>query len=138
VSPQVAKFLGHKVADYLEEFVQINGGEKIYKLFNQVKASRAIGVSSCGQKRLDFVILNVSTGKCVAIEVDGRDHYSEDGRSYTESHMERVDILQRAGWNILHLPYYKWWKNGWLCDRNDIDFKNNIKDFYNEVVQLIG
>ena len=128
----------HKVADYLEEFVELNGGAANYKLFNQVKASRAIGVSSCGQKRLDFVLLNVQTGKCVAIEVDGRDHYSEDGRSYTESHMERVDILQRAGWNILHIPYYKWWKNGWLCDRHDIDFKNNIKNLYESILQLIG
>lgn len=92
----------HRVADFLEQFVEQHGGAKRIRLFNQVQASRELGVSSCGQKRLDFVLLNGANGSCVAVEVDGRDHFTADGRSYSEAHLERVEILRRAGWEIVH------------------------------------
>jgi len=123
----------HRVADYLEEFVKQQGGEKRIKLFNQVQASRELGVSSCGQKRLDFVMLNGSNGACVAVEVDGRDHFTEDGRSYSEAHLERVDVLRRAGWEIVHVPYYQWWRNGWLSDRNDPEFQRTVSQLFAEL-----
>lgn len=128
----------HRVADFLEQFVEQNGGPKRIRLFNQVQASRELGVSSCGQKRLDFVLLNSANGACVAVEVDGRDHFTEDGRSYSEAHLERVEILRRAGWEIVHVPYYRWWRNAWLSDRNDPQFKKTISDLFSELKNSLG
>ncbi len=128
----------HRVADYLEEFTEQHGGTTNIKLFNQVQASGALGVSSCGQKRLDFVLLNSANGKCVAVEVDGRDHFIEDGRSYSEAHLERVEILRRAGWEILHVPYYRWWRNGWLSDRNDPQFQESVTQLFAELRSYLG
>lgn len=123
----------HRVADYLEQFVEQHGGAKHLKLFNQVQASRELGVSSCGQKRLDFVLLNTANGACAAIEVDGCDHFTADGRSYSEAHLERVEILRRAGWEIVHVPYYRWWRNGWLSDRNDPQFQKTVSNLFSEL-----
>ncbi len=123
----------HRVADCLEEFVRQHGGDKSLKLFNQVQASREIGVSSCGQKRLDFVVLNSGNGACVAVEVDGRDHFTDDGRSYSQAHLERVEILQRAGWEIVHVPYYRWWRHGWLSDRSDPQFESTLTQLFGEL-----
>ena len=128
----------HRVADCLEEFVRQNGGPNRIKLFNQVHASREIGVSSCGQKRLDFVLLNGSNGSCVAVEVDGRDHFTEDGRTYSEAHLERVEILRRAGWQIVHVPYYRWWRNGWLSDHNDPQFQQVVGQLFSELKINLG
>jgi hypothetical protein len=95
--------------------------------------SRELGVSSCGQKRLDFVVVNCANGACVAVEVDGRDHFTEDGRSYSEAHLERVDVLRRAGWEIVHVPYYRWWRNGWLSDQGDPQFHQAVKQLFTEL-----
>ena len=128
----------HRVADFLEQFVEQHGGAKRIRLFNQVQASRKLGVSSCGQKRLDFVLLNAANGSCVAVEVDGRDHFEADGRSYSEAHLERVEILRRAGWEIVHVPYYRWWRNAWLCDQNDPQFQRTISDLFSELKTCLG
>jgi hypothetical protein len=128
----------HRVADCLEEFVGQHGGAHRIKLFNQVQASREIGVASCGQKRLDFVLLNGGNGSCVAVEVDGRDHFTQDGRTYSEEHLERVEILRRAGWQIVHVPYYRWWRNGWLSDRNDPHFQKVVAQLFAELRACLG
>jgi very-short-patch-repair endonuclease len=128
----------HRVADFLEQFVEQHGGAKRIRLFNQVQASRELGVSSCGQKRLDFVLLNAVNGSCVAVEVDGRDHFTADGRSYSEAHLERVEILRRAGWEIVHVPYYRWWRNAWLSESNDPKFQKTISDFFSELKFALG
>lgn len=128
----------HRVADYLEAFAEQNGGAKQISLFNQVRASRELGVSSCGQKRLDFVLLNTANGACVAVEVDGRDHFTQDGRSYSEDHLDRVEILRRAGWEIVHVPYYRWWQDGWLAERNDPKFQNTVSQLYTELRAALG
>lgn len=127
----------HRVADCLEEFVEKHGPKRI-RLFNQVQASRELGVSSCGQKRLDFVLLNGGNGACVAVEVDGRDHFTEDGRSYSEAHLERVEVLRRAGWEIVHVPYYRWWHNGWLSDRHDAKFQTVVNQLFAELKIALG
>jgi len=127
----------HRVADYLEQFVEQNGGLKRIRLFNQVQASEKLGVFSCG-KRLDFVLLNTTSGASVAVEVDGRDHFTADGRKYSEEHLERVEILRRAGWQIVHVPYYRWWRNGWLSDRNDPEFQKTINQFFAELRVSLG
>lgn len=128
----------HRVADCLEEFVEQHGGAKRLRLFNQVQASGKLGVSSCGQKRLDFVLLNGSNGTCVAVEVDGRDHFTEGGRAYSEAHLERVEVLRRAGWKIVHVPYYRWWRNGWLSDRGDPQFQNSVQQLFADLKLCLG
>src|SRR5204862_491959 len=85
-----------RVAEHLQEFAAMYPNAQI-QLYNQVE--------SCGQKRLDFVLHNASNGECCAVEVDGCDHYNRDGRSYSDAHLDRVAILQRAGWKISHVPY---------------------------------
>jgi very-short-patch-repair endonuclease len=115
-----------RVAEFLENFSRVHQ----VKLFNQV--------TCCGQKRLDFVLFHGKTEACIAVEVDGQDHYSVNGRSYSEAHMDRVDILRRAGWKILHIPYYAWYKNGWICDRAEPQFRQMIDRLTAELRSLLG
>ena len=109
-----------KVLEYLEEFIQTYGAGYL-KLYNQVK--------SCS-KRLDFVIFNTQNQDCCAIEVDGVHHFNSDGRTYSEEHLSRIEILKRAGWKIVHVPYHQWYCKGWLCDRNDREFEETIEDLF--------
>ncbi|MCK6614032.1 MAG: AAA domain-containing protein [Ignavibacteriaceae bacterium] len=113
------------VSSYLLRYIESKSDQ--IKLFNQVV--------SCGQKRLDFVLLNESNRKTVAVEVDGISHYLDNqyGKMYSEEHLERMAILKRAGWNIINVPYYKWYDNGWLCDDSNKVFQNEIKRIYNEL-----
>jgi hypothetical protein len=69
---------------------------------------------TCGF-RLDFVLYNKNNKKFVALEVDGPHHFKGDGLSnYADWHVERVEKLKRAGWNIINTPYYKWYLEGFL------------------------
>ena len=34
--------------------------------------------------------------------------------SYADWHVERIEKLKRAGWNIINTPYYNWYLDGWL------------------------
>ena len=92
-------------------------------------------IVSCGQKRLDFVLFNEKTQKSAAVEVDGFYHFNLGGlkQHYTDDHLERMDILQRAGWKIINTPYYKWYKNGWLCDTTEPIFKEELERIYKEL-----
>lgn len=113
----------------LQEFIDGQRNHRL-KLFNQVK--------TCGQKRLDFVLYDEDTTRSVAIEVDGPDHFVEDGRTYSSAHMERVSVLKRAGWSIVHVPYFQWYQNGWLYDRNDPKFERILEKFYGELIEHLG
>jgi hypothetical protein len=113
------------VDDYLQKFIGEHGGHTKIHFYNQVK--------SCGQKRLDFVLFNKENGKCCAVEVDGRDHYRQDGRSYSDAHLERVAVLRRAGWEIVHVPYYHWYRDGWLCDRDGPQFQKMLGQLFAEL-----
>jgi superfamily I DNA and/or RNA helicase/very-short-patch-repair endonuclease len=92
-------------------------------------------IVSCGQKRLDFVLFNELTKKSAAVEVDGNYHFNVGGlrQNYTEEHLERMEILERAGWKIINTPYYKWYKNGWLSETTDSVFKEEIERIYKEL-----
>lgn len=117
-----------KVLEYLKEFVHSYGSESL-KIYNQVE--------SCN-KRLDFVIFNSLNEECCAIEVDGVHHFTEGGYTYSESHLSRIDILQRAGWKIVHVPYHKWYSRGWLCDRDEPDFSNTVSDLYRQLKSVLA
>jgi hypothetical protein len=113
----------------LQEYIDGQSKHRL-KLFNQVQ--------TCGQKRLDFVLYDEDTARSVAVEVDGPDHFVEDGRTYSSAHMERVAVLKRAGWNIAHVPYFQWYRNGWLYDLNDAGFELILVKFYDEISGHLG
>lgn len=119
------------VYSFLEKFVEINSNGNKITLHNQVK--------SCGQKRLDFVMFNHNTKKSVAIEVDGVHHFTNNGiaDNYTVEHIERMEILTRAGWNIINTPYHKWYKDGWLSEETNNNFKEEINRIYSEIRNAI-
>lgn len=92
-------------------------------------------IVSCGQKRLDFVLYNEQSKKSAVIEVDGNYHFNKSGlkQNYTEEHLERMEILQRAGWKIINTPYYKWYKDGWLSETSEPLFKEELERIYKEL-----
>ena len=92
-------------------------------------------IVSCGQKRLDFVLFNEQTKKSAAVEVDGAYHFNSGGlkQHYTADHIERIEILQRAGWKIINTPYYKWYKDGWLSDTSQPIFREELERIYKEL-----
>lgn len=92
-------------------------------------------IVSCGQKRLDFVLYNEQSKKSAVVEVDGSYHFNIGGlkQNYTEEHLERMEILQRAGWKIINTPYYKWYKDGWLSETSEPLFKEEIERIYKEL-----
>ncbi|GMO36600.1 MAG: hypothetical protein Ta2F_12580 [Termitinemataceae bacterium] len=85
------------------------------------------------------MLYNKTTKKSVAIEVDGRQHFLQNGwkENYTIEHIERMNILTRAGWNIINTPYYKWYKDGWLRDEHDAEFKQELDRIYKEIDEYI-
>jgi very-short-patch-repair endonuclease len=119
------------VYSFLEKFVEINSKGNEITLHNQVK--------SCGQKRLDFVMFNHNTKKSVAIEVDGVHHFTNNGiaDNYTVEHIDRMEILTRAGWNIINTPYHKWYKDGWLSAETNNNFKEEISRIYAAINEAI-
>lgn len=108
----------------LQDYVDLKSKHRL-KIYNQVR--------TCGQKRLDFVLYDEDTANSVAIEVDGPDHFVEDGRTYSNEHMERVGVLRRAGWKITHVPYFNWYRNGWLYSKQDDEFQKLVERFYDEL-----
>ena len=110
----MSRTLSEKVYDRLKSYVErrSQNGTRL-TLHNQIV--------SCGQKRLDFVVYNEKNKKSVAVEVDGSYHFNPGGlkQNYTIEHLERMEILQRAGWKIINTPYYKWYKDGWLSESKD-------------------
>ena len=70
-----------------------------------------------------------------AIEVDGNHHFTKNGlaENYTIEHTERMRILTTAGWQIINTPYHKWYKDGWLSEQSDRNFKEEIDRIYNKM-----
>ncbi|MCS6815389.1 MAG: AAA domain-containing protein, partial [Cyanobacteria bacterium] len=116
-----------KVLEYLREFIRVYGANHL-ELYNQVE--------SCN-KRLDFVIFNTRNQDCCAVEVDGVHHFTPDGRTYSEEHFSRVEVLRRAGWKLVHVPYHQWYRNGWLCDRDDREFSSIIRVLFDQIRQAL-
>lgn len=110
----------------LKAYADRRNGVKIY---NQVE--------SCG-RRLDFVLYNENNHKFVAVEVDGIYHFREDNpREYNRQHIERMEQLMRAGWNIINTQYYKWFdKYGRLLPQELV--KNEVERIYRLLDEHLG
>jgi hypothetical protein len=117
-----------EVYRYLRKYID---DKKLHlNIYNQVKA--------CGQMRLDFVVYNPANGKSAAVEVDGSCHFMHDkSKIYSEEHLQRIEVLNRAGWNIINTPYYLWYKHGWLSDTKDKKFEDEIRRIYQELDRYI-
>jgi hypothetical protein len=101
----------------LKEYFKQEYGVEI-EIYNQYK--------TCGY-RLDLVLYNKNNKKFVALEVDGPHHFEGDGlHSYADWHVERIEKLKRAGWNIINTPYYKWYSDGWL-DQDHLTVKRELE-----------
>jgi len=96
------------------------------KLFNQV--------SSCGQKELSFVIYNQKNKKFLGIEVNGIFNTNTQSSEYAKNHVTRLDILEKAGWEIIHTSYHSWYEKGKLnttsqkYEKEVLRLKNEIKN----------
>lgn len=116
------------VAQYLISYMDDKNqiGENL-SIYNQV--------SSCGEKRLDFVLFNNKNRKSVAIEVDGAYHFNSGTKEYSQAHLDRMYILQKAGWSIINTPYYLWYKSGWLSkiDEDNVVFQKELNRIYEEL-----
>jgi very-short-patch-repair endonuclease len=110
------------VYDYLRDFIK---GKNNITIHNQV--------TCCGQKRLDFVLMNRNNSKSVAIEVDGSYHFVDNSKDYTAAHIERMAILERAGWKIINTPYYLWYNGARLRNEDDKILKTEIQRIYKEI-----
>jgi KaiC/GvpD/RAD55 family RecA-like ATPase len=111
----------HRVLNVLRQYADA----RQCKLYNQVQA--------CGQKRLDFVLYSPQSERTCAVEVDGAQHFENTSTNYTEQHLERAGILRRAGWRIVHIKYYRWFANGWLCENRNPIFQQEIHRLYQEL-----
>lgn len=88
--------------------------EKFYELLsNQLSENYTIHnqVESCGFK-IDFVVTNMQTGKCLAIECDGPCHFIDELDEacgvYVENDVERQRVLESAGWRFYRIRYSDW------------------------------
>lgn len=116
------------VYGYLVEYINSKKPNHNIEIYNQVNA--------CGQKMLDFVLYNHTNKRFVAVEVDGIHHFELDGKTYSQAHLERMDILKRAGWNIVNTPYYKWYNNGWFNENSPV-LKQEIERIYKELDKFL-
>jgi hypothetical protein len=117
------------VLDCIRLFVDNNPDRRL-EIFNQV--------TTCGQKRLDFVLFDRQSGQSVAIEVDGQDHFCTDGVTYHEAHIERASVLNRAGWKIVHVPHYKWYRHGWIHKVDSEAFNKVVSEFHGGIKTALG
>lgn len=58
----------------------------------------------CIAASTDFLL----TQENIVIEVDGPTHFLDDQRSLKPSDLLQDELLDRAGYKVLHVPYFKW------------------------------
>lgn len=116
------------VYEQLCRFKEIHDPNNVISIHNQIL--------SCGRKRLDFVLYNNENKKSIAIEVDGYRHFQKasDFTEYSKKHIERLEVLKRAGWIIINTPYHKWYKNGVQANyEKSIVFRDEIDRIFGEI-----
>jgi hypothetical protein len=71
------------------------------------------GVKACGQEAMDLILLNHVGGKGVHVEFDGAPGYGIT-KHYPALQRERVGVLGRAGYGVVHLRHADLYEGGWL------------------------
>lgn len=119
----------HVLLSALQDFVSAQKPRSL-QLYNQVTA--------CGQKRLDFVLVDHVSRRSVAIEADGPDHFCSDGRTYSDAHMERVAILRRAGWQLVHVPHHTWWRHGYIVEADTVEARQLREELFADLRRALA
>jgi len=70
-------------------------------------------VRACGQEKMDFVLINPVRGKGVHVEIDGSPGYTLNNH-YPFLQRDRVAVLSRAGYGIIHLRLSDLYEHGWI------------------------
>jgi hypothetical protein len=78
------------------------------------------GVKACGQEAMDFVLINHVGGKGVHVEFDGAPGYGLT-KHYPALQRERVGVLGRAGYGVIHLRHADLYESGWLKVGDDLE-----------------
>lgn len=101
-------------------------------------------VKSCGFK-IDQVIVDMETGRKLAIECDGPTHFERgDGQVYVQNDYERQFVLESAGWNFYRISYGDWVED---CESTKSEIKdyvyayfasNNVKTGVASIVDTLG
>jgi superfamily I DNA and/or RNA helicase len=140
IDTENASFDESKFDSELEEFVYNYLKDMVKEINKNYNADIRIynQYETCGY-RLDFVLYNRKNKKFIALEVDGPYHYEMAGLqniNYADWHVERSERLKRAGWKIIHTPYYRWFINGWLDSSNPV-MKEELDRIKRELIENI-
>lgn len=92
-----------KIKDILEDI----SNENQLMLFNNVK--------SCGQE-IKFVIFNKKNDKFIGINPIGLLNNNEIENNYGVKIIDQVNLLKKAGWDIIMPTYHSWYQSGNLVD----------------------
>ena len=77
-------------------------------------------VMACGQHAMDFVLINHVGGKGVHVEFDGAPGYGLT-KHYPALQRERVGVLGRAGYGVIHLRHADLYESGWLKEGDALE-----------------
>lgn len=107
--------------------------EKVYEhLYSTLDLSRysiLTQVESCGFK-IDQVVRDNSTGRKLALEIDGPSHFEDgNGQVRVSGDYERQFVLETAGWEFYRISYIDWQRS-----RKEAlsDLDSFMKDYFSE------
>lgn len=101
---ELEEFVYERCLVPLKEYFKQEYGVDI-EIYNQYK--------TCGY-RLDFVLYNKNNKNLLLWRLMVPITLRRGLHRYADWHVERIEKLKRAGWNIINTPYYKWYSDGWL------------------------
>lgn len=88
--------------------------QEVYEAIRQLGLEVIPQYPACGY-RIDLIVRDPKTGKCIAVECDGeRYHYDETGQLKADD-LYRQEVLERAGWTVVRIPSRKWWLSREAC-----------------------
>lgn len=112
--------------------------EKVYEqLYSNLDLSRfsiLTQVESCGFK-IDQVVRDNTTGKKLALEIDGPSHFDDgNGQVRVSSDYERQFVLETAGWEFYRISYIDWQRDKTVTAGELI---SSINDYFSENTKSI-
>lgn len=82
-------------------------------------------VNACGQEAMDFVLLNHVAGRGVHVELDGAPRYALS-KDYPSMQRDRVAVLGRAGYGLVHIRNSDLYADGWLKTGRELEIFRHI------------